>query len=94
MVLNIQIISLIVSFVYGIFFSFILELSCKFIYSNNLFIRIFYSFLFILFNSLLYFLILMKINYGYIHVSFFICMLFGYLLCKMIYKKIVKIDKL
>ena len=94
MVLSVQIISLIVSFCYGFFFCFILELSSKFIYSRNLIIRIFYSFLFILLNSLFYFLILIKINYGYVHVYFFICMLVGYLLCKVVYKKIVKRDKL
>ena len=90
MVLSVQVISLLVSFLYGIFFYLTLELNFRFIYCSNLFIRIVISFLFVLFHSLLYFLILMRINNGYIHIYFLLCIILGYLMCKVVYKKFVK----
>ena len=93
MVLKIQILSLLASFGYGVFFGFMLELNYKIIYNSKIVVRIFTSFLFILFHTLFYFLILMKINYGYVHIYFFICMFIGYLGCKVFYKKIVKRKK-
>ncbi len=88
--LRIQLISLIVSFLYGGFFYLLLELNSKFLYSSNLVVKIVVSFLFVMFNVLLYFLILMKINYGYVHLYFFLCIILGYFVCKVVYKKIVK----
>ncbi len=90
MVLKVQIISLVVSFCYGIFFYLLLELNSRFLYSSHIVVRIIVSFLFVMFHTLLYFLILMKINYGYIHFYFFLCIILGYILCKVVYKKIVK----
>ena len=88
--LRIQLISLIVSFLYGGFFYLLLELNYKFLYSSNLVVKIVVSFLFVMLNVLLYFLILMKINYGYVHLYFFLCIILGYFVCKVVYKKIVK----
>ena len=93
MILGVQIISLVVSFCYGIFFYLTLELNSKLLYTSRLWLRIIVSFLFVLFHTLLYFLILMKINYGYVHVYFFLCMIGGYWICKVVYKKIVKCKK-
>lgn len=90
MVLKVQIISFVVSFCYGIFFYLLLELNSKLLYSSHFLVRIIVSFLFVLFHTLLYFLIMMKINYGYIHIYFFLCIVGGYLVCKVIYKKFVK----
>lgn len=90
MVLGVQVISLLVSFVYGIFFYLTLELNSKFIYFSNLLVKIIYSLLFIFFHTLLYFLILMYINNGYVHVYFLLCIILGYLICKVVYKRFVK----
>jgi hypothetical protein len=90
MVLKIQILSFVVSFCYGIFFYLMLEFCSKFLYSKYLLLRIISSFLFVLFHTVFYFFLLMKINYGYIHVYFFLCILVGYILCKVVYKKFVK----
>lgn len=87
MVLGVQVISLVVSFVYGIFFYLTLELNSRFIYSSHLWVRLVMSFLFVMMHTLVYFLILMRINHGYVHIYFFICILAGYLLCKVIYKR-------
>lgn len=94
MVLRVQIISLLVSLGYGIFFYLMLELNSRFLYDSRILVRIIVSFLFVLFHTLLYFLILMKINYGYVHIYFFLCMLGGYLICKVAYKRFVKKRKL
>ena len=90
MYLKIQIYSFFVSFAYGIVFNLLLELNYKLIHSSNLFIKFFISFLFIIFNFLLYFIILLYVNNGYLHFYFFLCIFCGYLLCKVVYKKIVK----
>ena len=90
MILRIQIFSLLYSFFYGIVFYILLEINHKILYNGKLFYRIIISFLFVIFASLLYFIILMKINYGYIHFYFFLCIILGYILCKVVYKKIVK----
>lgn len=90
MILSVQIISLIISFCYGMFFFLTLEFFSKLIYADSLFVRIIISFLFVVFHTLLYFLILMKINFGYIHIYFFLCIFGGYIMCKVIYKRFVK----
>lgn len=71
-----------------------LEINSKFLYTSRLLFQIIFSFLFVLFNTLLYFIILMKINYGYIHIYFFLALLGGYLICKVLFKRFVKSDKL
>ena len=94
MVLRLQIISLLFSFFYGSFLFITLEINAKFIYSSNLIIKILGTILFVLFHTLLYFVILMNINFGYIHFYFFLCILLGYYVCKVIYKRFVKRKKL
>lgn len=94
MILKIQIYSFIVSYIYGFAFFILLEINSKFIYSSSLIIKILSSLLFIIFNTLLYFIILMKINNGYLHIYFFLSIILGYISCKTIYKKIVKRNNL
>ena len=81
MLLNVQILSLMVSFLYGCFFYILLELNVKFIYSYSLVVRVIVSFLFVLFNTLLYFLILVYVNNGYVHVYFLFSLILGYIFC-------------
>lgn len=90
MELQVQLLSFGFSFCYGIFFFLLLELNSRILYSSHVVVKVVGSFLFVLFNTLLYFLILMKINYGYVHVYFFLCILLGYLVCKVVYKRFVK----
>lgn len=78
MILKLQIISLVVSFLYGIFFSFLLNINYKLIYNDNKFIKIIGTFLFVIFNSLLYFLILLKINNGIVHIYCIITLIVGF----------------
>ena len=90
MELNIQILSFLFSFLFGIFFYILLEVNTKFLYHSSVFIKVLFSFIFILFSSLVYFYILLKINNGYVHFYFFICIVVGYFLCKVIYKRLLK----
>ena len=92
MVLTIQIYSLLFSFFYGMFFYILLEINYKFLYSDKLLFKIFYTLIFILFNTLLYFICLKKINNGIIHFYFILSILLGYLVLKLIIKRI-KIKK-
>ena len=87
--LNIQILSFTVSFLYGMFFYLLLEINYKFLTSSSLLVKIISSLLFVVFNTLLYFIILLYINNGYVHVYFLFLMLVGYFFCIVIYKLIV-----
>ena len=89
MILKIQIFSLLYSFIYGIIFYIFLEVNQKFLYEGKIVYRIIISFLFVIFISLLYFLILIKINNGILHLYFFLTMFTGYLLSFVIYKKLI-----
>ena len=90
MTLKLQIISLIVSLFYGVFFSFLLSINHKIIYNSNKYIKIIGTFIFIIFNALLYFLILLKINNGIVHIYCIISIMLGFILYNRIalkYKK-------
>ena len=88
MILSTQILSLIYSFFYGVLFFFLLEINYKVLYNGKLVYRIVISFLFVIFISLLYFIILLKINNGILHVYFFLVFFTGYMLSFVIYNKI------
>jgi len=89
MSLNIQILSLLFSFFYGIIFYILLEVNYKILTSSSIFIKIISSLLFVMINTLLYFIILLYINNGYVHIYFFICILMGYFFCKVLSKLFV-----
>lgn len=89
MILKVQIYSLMFSFFYGIFFYVLLEVNHRFLYSGKVFYRIVISFLFSVFVSLLYFIVLMRINNGILHLYFFLSMFTGYLLSFVIYRKLI-----
>lgn len=88
MTLSVQILSLIYSFFYGIIFYGLLEINYKFLYLGKMVYRIILSFLFVIFVSLLYFILLIRINNGILHFYFFLCFFTGYLLSFVIYRKI------
>lgn len=92
--LKLQVLTIIVSFLYGIFFSFFLDISSKYIYNSKLKIKILFSFLFILINTILYFAIMNKINNGIIHYYSFIAIIIGFFVenhgKRLIVKKYIK----
>lgn len=88
MILKLQIISLVSSFLYGIFFYILSKLNYKFLYNNKYSLII--DFLFVIDNVLLYFIILRYINNGIFHVYFLLSIILGYILGNFIDKKISK----
>lgn len=87
--INIQIYSLLFSFLYGIIFYILLEINYNILFEGKIIYRIIISFLFVIVLSLVYFLILLKINNGVLHLYFFLLMFTGYLLSFVIYKKLI-----
>ena len=90
MVLTIQINSLIFSFVYGVIFYVLLEINYKFLYNEKLLIKVIYTLFFLLFNTILYFIGLIKINNGAVHVYFILSILVGFVLACILHKKVFK----
>ena len=88
MILKVQIYSLLYSFFYGIFIFILLEINYKLLYSGKILYRIIVSFLFVMFISLFYFYLLVKINNGIIHIYFLFSLFTGYMLSFVIYRKI------
>lgn len=80
MELKIQLLSLFVSFIFGIFLFFMVKLNYKYLFSSFNKKRIFFNFIFSLDFSLLYFLVLYYINDGILHLYFLLLIIFGFLL--------------
>ena len=77
--LNVQLNSLIFSFLFGMFFYFLLDLFNRINYKSKLVFKIIFSFFFVFIITLLYFIILLYVNNGFLHVYFLISVLVGYL---------------
>ena len=78
--LGIQIKTLIVSFMYGIFISYMIKINYKYLFAKKKILKIIVSTLFILDVFLGYFLILKITNNGIFHLYFLIVGLIGYVL--------------
>ncbi len=91
MSLNTQINTILASFLYGIFFSRMLDINYKFIYEAKKTYRIIISFLFIIVNVLLYFIILRKVNYGILHNYGVLSIIIGVIFDHFIVSKVVKL---
>ena len=81
MILKTQIITLIFSFIFGMYFSLFISINRKFIYDLKRIYRIPITFICIIANSLIYFLILEKLNYGVIHIYLLLALVLG-LICE------------
>lgn len=78
------------SFLFGIFFAFMLDVNCKYINSKRKIYRAIFTIVFMFFHVLLYFWILQKINSGILHYYSFICILLGVLVQNFIVKALKK----
>jgi len=78
------------SFLFGVFFSFMLDVNCKYINSKRKIYSIIFTVFFMLFHVLLYFWILQKINCGILHYYSFLCILLGVLAKNFIVKALKK----
>lgn len=94
MILKIQIVSITFSFIYGMLFYFLVSINYKLLYTGTKIFKIISNLLFVMSNSLIYFLILLKINSGILHIYFILSLFTGYFLSKIVYQKlIVKMKK-
>lgn len=89
---KLQIISLLYSFGYGMFFNFGYKLNMS-LYKKNKLYNIVLDILYIVITSLLYVTILYKINKGIFHIYFIIMLLLGYFLSILIKNKIIRFKK-
>ncbi len=87
MSLDIQIITLLVSFLFGIFFALTLKINKKIIYNKNKIIKITGTFLIMLINTLIYFIILKNINNAQTHPYELLMIIFGYYIFQKVTKK-------
>ncbi len=86
--LEIQIQSLISSFVYGLYLSLIYNIFYKYLYNKNIIINLISNLLFTIINVSSYFFILILINKGTIHIYFLISLICGFLVGNNTTKKI------
>lgn len=91
--LELQMHTILFSFLFGIFFSFFLTLNEKYIYNENKIIKIIVTFLFVMINVLLYFIFLKKINNGIFHPYSFLLITIGFFVGEKLRKRISNILK-
>lgn len=86
---TIQIVSIIFSFVFGVLFSLITSFNYKFLFSKKKVFSTIFTSIYVLIMSLIYFLIIKKINDGVINIYFlsFICL--GFIIGFIHFKKYV-----
>lgn len=87
MSLKIQIYSVLYSFLFGIYFSYILKLFKKYIYNNNIIIKTVSNLVIVIINSFIYFIGINKINNGILHPYTYITLILGFYFIDIIYKK-------
>ena len=92
MTLNIQIISLLFSFLFGLFFSFFLDINHKIIFNSKKIVKIIGTILAVFLNVILYFVCLLKINNATFHPYELIMIILGFILENYIKKKIKNIS--
>lgn len=88
MSLEVQLQSLIYSFVFGVFFSYTVNLNYRCLFSSRRFVKLIINLLFVLVHVLLYFILLKLINSGVLHIYFFMVLVIGFLFGNYYSKKI------
>lgn len=87
MSLEVQIQSFIYSFVFGFFFNFIFNLSYKYLFSSGKIIKVLLNVLFVIASSLLYFVFLMIVNSGVLHIYFLLFVVMGFIFGNYYFKR-------
>ena len=76
---NLQLISFLVSFFYGILFYFLTELNFKLIKDLKLIIKHLLTFIYVLDMTIIYVIIFYKLNHGYFHIYFIMMVIIGFI---------------
>ncbi len=88
MILETQIYTLLFSFVFGIIFGFLVRINYFFLNHSNRIIKVLFTISFVTLFTLIYFIILEKLNSGIIHIYYFIMLILGFCLEQFIEKRI------
>lgn len=86
MKLSIQIYSLIYSLIYGGIFYLLLDLFNKFTSMKKVYLKVILSWIFVTGMAILYFIGLLYINYGVLHIYFLLSIVCGYVIVYLIHK--------
>ena len=79
MELSVQIYSFVSSFLFGCCFYFLLDIFNKIVSKLKLVLKIIFSFIFIMLMASLYFIVLLFVNNGVVHIYFLLSILVGYI---------------
>ena len=90
---KIQLLSFLVSFLFGIFFCFTNYGNKKLIYNKKIIFQYIITFLYMINITLIYIVVLYKVNIGIFHIYFLIMVLLGYLFGLWIMKYVKKYVK-
>lgn len=88
--IELQIKSLIFSFIFGFFFALVISFFYKLIYNKSKIIRLFTSIILVLFGVIIYFLCLKKINNAIFHLYEILSIVVGYSLETILITRLVK----
>ena len=88
MLLNVQLYSLVVSFLFGVLLSLEFLFFSKIVSNMRLIFRGLLSFVFVMMNAVVYFWILILVNNGILHIYFFISIIVGYLLFNKLFTRL------
>lgn len=75
---NIQLISLLISFVFGILFYYLTVLNFEIIKSLNIYLKHIITAIYVIDMTIIYAILLYKINNGYFHIYFIMLVIVGY----------------
>ena len=93
MKLDIQILTLLFSFFYGIFFSWMVSLNYRFIYGDKKLLQVIFTFVFMIVMVMIYFLGLKMVNDVILHFYEFIMIIFGFFVEHFVRKKFALLFK-
>lgn len=85
-----QIKLIIFSIFFGIYFSLFSDINYSFLNNENYIRRFFFTTLYSIVNAMIYFLILLKINRGSLHIYSFICIVVSYIMTDFLVNKYKK----
>lgn len=88
--LSMQIKAIIFSLIYGVFISFMVNVNYKCLFNKNMIFKIIFDSIFILDLGMLYFFILQFVNFGYLHVYFFLALSVGFFASFSFFKELIR----
>lgn len=88
--LSMQIKAIIFSLIYGVFISLMVNVNYKCLFNKNMIFKIIFDSIFILDLGMLYFFILQFINFGYLHVYFFLALSVGFFASFSFFKELIR----